>query len=72
MKIYIEVQITESEAREAYQSYVEERWTWPGEPLDYEEFKAVVLADYISDSLDENCESVTNYLEGDWLKIEEE
>ena len=72
MKIYIEVQITESEAKDMYWAYVEDCVHDDEEPLDYEEFKETELADRISNSLSEYEECVGNYLEGDWLKIEEE
>lgn len=72
MNIYIEIQITESEAKEAYQEYVEECAFCGEEPSDYEEFKETVLAGYVRSSLDEGSESVVDYLEGDWLKIEGE
>lgn len=72
MNIYVEIQITESEAKETYQEYVEECAFCGEEPSDYEEFKETTLAGYIRNSLDESCESVVGYLEGGWLKIEGE
>lgn len=72
MNIYIEVQITESEAKDMYWAYVEDCASDGEEPMTYEEFKEMELVDRISNSLSEYEECVGNYLEGDWLKIVEE
>ena len=71
MNIYIEVQITESEAKDMYWAYVEDCASDGEEPMTYEEFKEMELIDRISNSLSEYEECVGNYLEGDWLKIVE-
>jgi len=72
MNIYVEVQITESEAKDMYWAYVEDCKGDEEKPMDYEEFKETELADRISGSLSEYNECVENYLEGDWLKIVKE
>lgn len=72
MNIYVEVQITESEAKDMYWAYVEDCASDGEEPMTYEEFKEMELVDRISNSLSEYEECVGNYLEGDWLKIVEE
>ena len=72
MNIYVEVQITESEAKDMYWAYVEDCASDGEEPMTYGEFKEMELVDRISNSLSEYEECVGNYLEGDWLKIVEE
>ena len=71
MNIYIEVQITESEAKDMYWAYMEDCASDGEEPMTYEEFKETELVDRVSGSLSEYNECVGNYLEGDWLKIVE-